>query len=195
MQVAGVRVPVSAVVVLACVACAAPTRPTHWYEAPPRPAVPDSLRWQWALTTPPEPSVADVFVLDGFTTDAALVEDLHRERRRAVCYLPLGEVERGRPDAARFPAELTGGDGLVRWDAPEGQLRERIAPILADRLRLCRDKGFDAAALDLLAGAPRSVVDHLVDQAHRMSLPVGLLDTHHADADLKVPDGPGYRHP
>ncbi|BCJ72788.1 hypothetical protein CS0771_23320 [Catellatospora sp. IY07-71] len=195
MQVAGVRVPVSAVVVLACVACAAPTRPAHWYEAPARPAVPDSLRWQWALTAPPQVTAADVFVLDGFTTDASLVEDLHAERRRAVCYLPLGEVRRGRPDAARFPADLTRPDGLVRWDAPEARLREQVTPILTDRLRLCRDKGFDAAALDLLAGAPRSVVDHLVDQAHDLSLPVGLLDTTHDDADLKVPDGPAYGRP
>lgn len=189
MRVGGVRVPVSAVVVLACVACAAPARPTHWYDAPPRPAVPERLRWQWALASAPDLQAADVFVLDGFTTDAATVEDLHRERRRAVCYLPLGAVERGRPDAARFPAELT-SSGLVRWDAPEAELTSRITPILTDRLRLCRDKNFDAAALDLLAGAPRSVVDHLVAQAHRMSLPVGLVDTDHADADLTVPGQP-----
>ena len=66
MHVAGVRVPVSAVVVLACVACAAPTRPAHWYEAPARPAVPDSLRWQWALSAPPQVTAADVFVLPSY---------------------------------------------------------------------------------------------------------------------------------
>ncbi|WP_196279249.1 endo alpha-1,4 polygalactosaminidase [Catellatospora vulcania] len=190
MRVAGVRVPVSALVVLGCVACATPARPSHWYDAPPPAAVPELLRWQWALAEPPEASAADVFVLDGFTTAASTVEDLHRARRRAVCYLPLASVERDSPDAARFPAELTDEAGRVRWDAPEDELRTRIAPILTDRLRLCRDKGFDAAALDQLAGAPRSVVDQLVTQAHRMSLPVGLLDAVHAHADLTVPDSP-----
>lgn len=190
MRVAGVRVPVSALVVLGCVACAAPARPSHWYDAPPPAAMPERLRWEWSLATPPEPTAADVFVLDGFTTTASTVEDLHRARRRAVCYLPLATVERDRPDAARFPAEMTDPAGRVRWNAPEDELRTRITPILTDRLRLCRDKGFDAAALDQLAGAPRSVVDHLVTHAHRMSLPVGLLDAVHAEADLTVPPSP-----
>ncbi|MFC7244074.1 endo alpha-1,4 polygalactosaminidase [Catellatospora aurea] len=190
MRIAGARVPVSAMVALGCVACATPARPTHWYDAPPPAAVPDRLRWQWSLAAPPQPAAADVFVLDGFTTAAATVEDLHHARRRAVCYLPLAEVERDRPDAARFPAEMTSAAGRVRWDAPEGELRTRITPILTDRLRLCRDKGFDAAVLDQLAGAPHSVVDELITQAHRLSLPVGLLDAEHADADLTVPDSP-----
>ncbi|MEU8079829.1 endo alpha-1,4 polygalactosaminidase [Catellatospora citrea] len=190
MRVAGMRVPVSALVVLGCVACATPARPSHWYDAPPPAALPEQLRWQWSLAAPPQSTAADVYVLDGFTTAASTVEDLHRARRRAVCYLPLAAVEHDRPDAARFPAEMTDQAGRVRWDAPEAELRTRITPILTDRLRLCRDKGFDAAALDQLAGAPRSVVDDLVTQAHRMSLPVGLLDAVHADADLTVPGSP-----
>ncbi|MEV0460907.1 endo alpha-1,4 polygalactosaminidase [Catellatospora methionotrophica] len=185
-----VRLPVSAMVVLGCVACATPARPSHWYDAPPPAAMPERLHWQWSLTAPPRSTAADVYVLDGFTTAASTVEDLHRARRRAVCYLPLAEVERDRPDAARFPAELTDLAGRVRWDSPEAALRTRITPILTDRIRLCRDKGFDAAALDQLDGAPASVVDELVIQAHRLSLPVGLLDAVHPDADLTVPASP-----
>ncbi|GHJ49835.1 hypothetical protein Cs7R123_71770 [Catellatospora sp. TT07R-123] len=183
------KVPVTAVVVLACLACATP--PRTWYEPPPPPPVdPERLHWQWSLDRPdPDPGAADVFVLDGFTTDAATVQDLHRRRRHAVCYLALGTVG-GQPDAARFPRSLRAADHGIRWDAPARALRDTVAPILADRLRVCRDKGFDAAALDRLAAAPEDVLVRVLDAARELRLPVGLVDRSDARADLRLPPSP-----
>ncbi|MDI1459502.1 endo alpha-1,4 polygalactosaminidase [Catellatospora sp. KI3] len=185
------RVPATAAVVLACLACAAPPRATDWYDPPPPPPTdPDRLHWVWSLDRPdPDPDAADVFVLDGFTTDAAAVQDLHRRRRHVVCYLELGAVG-GQPDAGRFPHGLT-ADRLIRWDAPARALRDTVAPILADRLRVCRDKGFDAAALDRLAGAPDDVLVRVLDAARELRLPVGLVDRPDARADLRLPPSRG----
>lgn len=186
------RVSVALLALLCCVACTAPAPPLRWYEATPTPVEP-RLRWQWALEQTPDTAAADVFVLDAFTTDAATVDDLHRARRRAVCYLELGVIDPRRPDAGRFPRNLTGPPekagprrspqrNTIRWTDPQ-----RITPILTDRLRMCRDKGFDGAALDRLASAPDAVIDGLLTHAHQLRLPVGLLDSARPGALLSVP--------
>ena len=82
----------------------------------------------------------DVIVRDPLTTTSAEVDDLHRESKRVVCR--LGPIQPSDPDSAR--------------PSPEA---------MSDRLKLCRDKRFDAVAFT----AP---TDLLVREAASLKLPV-----------------------
>ncbi|HWB35041.1 MAG TPA: endo alpha-1,4 polygalactosaminidase [Rugosimonospora sp.] len=106
--------------------------------------------WQIQLTGAPDLGVdALVYDLDPYTTAAGTVDRLHRAGRRAICHLAVGVSEAGRPDAGRFPPEVLGAptaDGRGAW--LDVRRLDVLTPILADRLRLCRDKGFDAVDAD-----------------------------------------------
>lgn len=112
------------------------------------------LTWQWQLSGPLDLSVrADVFELDAFTATAAQVARLHAAGRRVICYVNAGAYEDFRPDARRFPAALIGrsnGWPGERWLDIRGW--DMLRPILADRFRMCRDKGFDAVEADNVDG-------------------------------------------
>jgi hypothetical protein len=104
-----------------------------------------SARPAWYESEPsPSPKALrwnlDVIVGDPLTTTSAEIDDLHRESKRVVCR--LGPIQPSDPDSAR-PAQQA----------------------LSDRLKLCRDKGFDAVAFT----AP---TDSLVREAASLRLPV-----------------------
>ncbi|WP_433391260.1 endo alpha-1,4 polygalactosaminidase [Micromonospora sp. KLBMP9576] len=109
----------------------------------------DRWRWQWQLSGVLDPTVeADVFLLDPVTTTAAQTAELRSRDRRLVCQVPVGSVLPTDPDADRFPAVVRGAAAprpqsrwldVRQWDA--------LRPVLADRFRLCRGKGFGAVAL------------------------------------------------
>ncbi|HEX5596221.1 MAG TPA: endo alpha-1,4 polygalactosaminidase [Micromonosporaceae bacterium] len=113
-----------------------------------------ALTWQVQLTGDLELNVdADVFEFDAFTTPVQAVERLRARGRRLICYLNAGVHEASRPDADRFPPEVIGasaGSSEERWL----DIREwgTLKPILLDRLRLCRGKGFHAVDLDNVDG-------------------------------------------
>lgn len=90
-----------------------------------------------------------VVVLDPFTTAAGEVAALQAMEASVACQLRVDVWEPDLPDAARFPPSAL---GALTGAAPgERRLDPRawpeIAPVLSDRLRLCRDKGFDAVDL------------------------------------------------
>ncbi len=82
----------------------------------------------------------DVWLLDPLTTDSSTVDDLHRAHKHAVCH--LGPIRPTDPDARRPSADA-----------------------LRDRLKLCRDKGFDAVTFD-------SPTPDLQREAAHLNLPV-----------------------
>jgi hypothetical protein len=133
-------------------------RPT----TPPRPVRPagerwlpgPGLAWQWQLSGRLDPTVdVPVYDIDGFDHPASAVADLHRRGRKVICYLSTGAWEDFRPDADRFPKSLLGrGNGWEgeRWlDIRRTDLLE---PLMAERLDMCRDKGFDAVEPDNMDG-------------------------------------------
>jgi hypothetical protein len=145
--------------------------------------------WQYQLQGRVDAtSDAQIYVVDLFDVDAALVDELHRARRNVVCYVNAGAYERWRPDASRFPPDVI-GERLKRWRG-EAWLDIRrldvLEPIMAARLDLCRDKGFDAVDPDNLDGYRQDTGFALTpdDQlrfnrmiarlAHERSLAVGL---------------------
>src|SRR3954447_13318376 len=93
-----------AAIAVAAVAAAAPAGAAKriWRPAP-------HTTWQWQLTGRIDLSVrARMFDIDLFDTPARTVARLHARGGRAVCYLSAGSFERGRPDAAAFPAAVLG---------------------------------------------------------------------------------------
>lgn len=100
-------------------------------------------KWYEASASP-SPKVLrwnlDVIVGDPLTTTSGDVKELHQAAKRVVCR--LGPIQPSDPDSAR--------------PAPEA---------MSDRLKLCRDKGFDAVAFTV-------PTDSLVREAASLSLPV-----------------------
>jgi hypothetical protein len=116
---------------------------------------PTTAAWQWQLQGKIDLSIpARVYEVDGFETPARTVAKLHRQGRKAICYLDIGAWESYRPDADRFPKSVLGevyfGYPDERW--LDIRRIDLLAPILRDRFEICARKGFDAVEPDNLAG-------------------------------------------
>ncbi|MGW7430892.1 endo alpha-1,4 polygalactosaminidase [Streptomyces sp. NPDC054861] len=146
------------------------------------------LAWQWQLSGRLDPSVdVPVYDIDGFDHPAATVADLHARGRKVICYLSTGAWEDFRPDASKFPASLLGeGNGWQgeRW--LDIRRTDLLGPLMAERLDMCRAKGFDAVEPDNMdgyrnrTGFPLTAADQLrynrliAGLAHDRGLSVGL---------------------
>jgi hypothetical protein len=95
-----------------------------------------------------------VYDIDGETTTAAQVRELHRRGRRVICYVNVGAYENFRPDRGRFPAAVLGKplDGWPdeRW--LDIRRLDVLGPIMTARISACRAKGFDAVEPDNVDG-------------------------------------------
>ena len=121
----------------------------------PTPSTPAS--WDWILqsqglpATPPAVAYLDV---DGFDTAASYVALAKSRGIRTICYLDVGSAESNRPDYA----SLSAISGLLGNSYPgfagERYIDIRRYPefiqIMDDRLRMCRDKGFDYVEFDVM---------------------------------------------
>ena len=157
-----------------------------------RPAESPADTWQIQLSGEADLGVdALVYDLDAYTTSEGAVSRLHRAGRRAICHLAVGVSETGRPDAGRIPPALTGlptADGRGYW-LDIRQLDE-LAPVLSDRMRLCRDKGFDAVDADAVDGY-RQQTGFPLTQADQLTFDRRVLALARAlglGAGLRVPD-------
>jgi len=145
--------------------------------------------WQWQLSGRLDLSVrARMFDVDLFDTPAGAVARLHARGRRVVCYLSAGSFERGRPDAASFPAVVLGrpleGYPDERW--LDIRRLDVLGPVMERRLDLCRRKGFDGVEADNVdgytnrSGFPLTGADQLAYNrflaraAHARGLSIGL---------------------
>jgi hypothetical protein len=149
-----------------------------------------SLTWQWHLSEPPVDTLVDaeVFDIDLFDNETSVVEELHRQGRKVICYISVGSREDWRPDADQFPAEVLGND-YDGWPGEKWLDIRRIdllAPIMRARLDLCKEKGFDAVEPDNIeiyendTGFPLTYADQLAyarwlaDEAHSRGLAIGI---------------------
>ncbi|MFD8955035.1 endo alpha-1,4 polygalactosaminidase [Streptomyces xanthophaeus] len=144
--------------------------------------------WQWQLTGKLDTSVdVPVYDVDGFTTTKEQVSALRKAGRRTICYLSTGAWEDFRPDADAFPKDMLGrGNG---WEGERWLDIRRLTelePLMAKRIDMCRDKGFDAVEPDNMdayrntSGFPLTAGDQLAYNrlvaklAHDRGLAVGL---------------------
>ncbi|MCG3042019.1 endo alpha-1,4 polygalactosaminidase [Streptomyces sp. S1A] len=156
-------------------------RHSRWRPAP-------GTTWQWQLQGRIDLDVdAEVFDIDGFENDADTVAALHARGRKVICYLNAGAWEDFRPDRDDYPPQVLGrGNGWPgeRW--VDVRRLDVLRPILAARVDMCAEKGFDAVEPDLLdgyrndTGFPLTARDQLAFNrmvaglAHRRGLSVGL---------------------
>jgi hypothetical protein len=148
------------------------------------------LTWQWQLDGEPiDLSVdAEVFDVDLWATPESTIDTLHAQGRKVICYLSAGSWEPYRPDADRFPAAVVGppvaGWPDERW--LDVRRLDVLEPLMADRLDLCRDKGFDGVEPDWMdnhtqrTGFGITAAEQLrynrllADLAHERGLAIGL---------------------
>ncbi|WP_433531927.1 endo alpha-1,4 polygalactosaminidase [Micromonospora sp. CA-263727] len=120
-----------------------PGAPTSWPAASTR-----YWQWQWQLSGVLDPAVeADVFVLDPITTTAAQTTELRSRDRRLVCQVHVGSVHPEDPDASRYPPSVRGAATDTGRTWLDVRQWDTVRPVLADRFRLCRGKGFGAVVL------------------------------------------------
>jgi hypothetical protein len=157
------------------------------------------LTWQWHLSEPPVDTTVDaqVYDIDLFDNAAAVIQTLHAQGRKVICYISIGSREDWRPDADQFPPEVLGND----YDGWPGEkwldIRQidKLAPIMRARLDLCAAKGFDAVEPDNIqiydndTGFPITYADQLAyarwlaDEAHARGLAIGLKNAPDMVAD------------
>ncbi|MFE0137696.1 endo alpha-1,4 polygalactosaminidase [Streptomyces sp. NPDC059037] len=144
--------------------------------------------WQWQLSGKLDPSVdVPVYDIDGFDHSEATVADLHRRGRKVICYLSTGAWEEFRPDAGKFPEAVIGRSN--GWDGERWldiRRTDVLEPLMAQRIDMCRDKGFDAVEPDnmdgyanrtgfRLTGADQLRYNRLIARlAHERGMAVGL---------------------
>jgi hypothetical protein len=114
------------------------------------------LTWQWQLSVPVDQSVdVDVYDIDMFENDAAVVASLHAAGRKVICYIDVGGWEDYRPDAADFPPSVLGAP-IEGWPSERWlDIRQLdvLRPIMAARFDLCAARGFDGVEPDLMDAA------------------------------------------
>lgn len=124
-----------------------PTTGKRWQ---PRPGV----AWQWQLSGRLDTSIdVPVYDIDGFDHSKATVTALHDKGRKVICYISTGAWEDFRPDAKKFPKSVLGkGNGWngERW--LDIRRTDVLEPLMAARLDMCREKGFDAVEPDNMDG-------------------------------------------
>ena len=170
-----------------------PTSNNDWWH----PSV--GLTWQWHISEPPVDTTVDaeVYDIDLFENDASVIDEIHSQGRKVICYISVGSREDWRPDANQFPEEVLGND-YDGWPGEKWLDIRRIdllAPIMRARLDLCKAKGFDAVEPDNIeiydnnTGFPLTYKDQftyaqwLANEAHSRGLAIGIKNAPDMVAD------------
>jgi hypothetical protein len=171
--------------------------PADWWHPKP------GLTWQWQLSDPPVDTTvdADVYDIDLFDNDSAVVANLHAMGRKVICYISVGSLEDWRSDKDQFPAKVIGKD-YEGWPGEKWlDIRqiEALAPVMRARLDLCKAKGFDAVepdnmeihdndtGFDIRYDDQLKYARWLADEAHARGLAIGMKNA--ADQVNDLVDG------
>jgi hypothetical protein len=150
---------------------------------------PDRLTWDIQLSgialddLPP----VDVVEIDGFDATSDDVATLQAAGITVICYINAGAWEDWRADAAAYPDDIIGAS-YPGWEGErfvDIRRLDLLGPILAARLDLCAEKGFDAVDPDNVdtylaeTGFPLTEADQLAfnrwlaNEAHTRDLAIG----------------------
>jgi endo-alpha-1,4-polygalactosaminidase (GH114 family) len=162
-----------------------------------QPAV--NTTWQWQLDQPIDQSFdVDMYDIDLFDSEASVVDALHAQGHKVVCYVSVGSWEEWRPDQDQFPASIIGKD-YEGWPGEKWldiRQLDLLAPIMRARLDECQAKGFDGIEPDNIdgytndTGFPLTSQDQLnyniwlANEAHARGLSIGLKNDPDQVADL-----------
>jgi hypothetical protein len=111
---------------------------------------PQQLTWYWQLQGAIRMGLpVAAYDVDGFETGSATVAALHAEGKHVICYLDVGTAENFRPDFGEFPKSVLGhSNGWPGEHWLDIRRLEVLEPIMAARVRMCAEKGFDAVEPD-----------------------------------------------
>ncbi|MBI4895458.1 MAG: endo alpha-1,4 polygalactosaminidase [Candidatus Aenigmarchaeota archaeon] len=140
----------------------------------------------------------DVYDLDLYDTNKALVDELHTKGKKVICYINVGAWEDWRSDKDDFPKEVIGNDydGWLGEKWLDIRQVDKLAPIIEKRFDLCKDKGFDGIEPDNINGFENPTGFQLTyedqlrynkwlsEQAHERGLSIGLKNTEQQAKDL-----------
>lgn len=145
------------------------------------------VSWQMQLTTPVDTSVdAQVYEIDAFDNDRAVVEQLHAQGRLVIAYVNAGRVEEFRPDAAAVPPAIVGEAATSQERWLDIRRLDLLGPWIGARLDMIAAKGFDAVdadsvdgfqtttGFDITADDALSYERWLAEEAHRRGLAIAL---------------------
>jgi len=156
--------------------------PSWWRPGP-------GTSWQWQLSGTIDTSIdVRMYDIDLFDTPQTVIDQLHHDGRKVVCYFSAGSYENWRPDKDSYPSEIL-GHNLDSWPGEKWvdiRQLDKLGPILTARFDLAVTKQCDGIEPDNIdgftntTGFPLTANDQLVfnrwlaDQAHRRGLSIGL---------------------
>ncbi|NPA95620.1 MAG: endo alpha-1,4 polygalactosaminidase [Thermodesulfobacteria bacterium] len=144
-----------------------------------------------------EPTGADIYDIDLFDTQKAIIDRLKAQGKRVICYFSAGSAESWRPDYSLFSqGEL--GLSLQGWQGEQWlDIRsQNVRAIMAKRLDLAVEKGCDGVEPDNIdgfsnnTGFPLTYEDQLsynkflAREAHKRGLAIGLKNDLEQARDL-----------
>lgn len=151
--------------------------------------IPLNATWQIQYTGEMDYSLdVDVYNLDLYDTDPAIISQLHERGVFVMCYFSAGSLEDWRPDAEQYPPEVL-GKSMADWEGETWLDIRRIdllKPVMSARLDLAVKKGCDGVDPDNIngyendTGFPLTPTDQaaynifLSTQAHARGLSIGL---------------------
>jgi hypothetical protein len=165
-------------------ACGGGTNPIQkaWY----KPST--QTTWQWQLSGTVNTSyTVDLYDIDLFDSSTTLIETLHTQGKKVICYFSAGSYEEWRSDSGSFPTEVLGKE-LDGW-AGERWLDIRspaLKLIMQARLDLAQTKGCDGVEPDNVDGYTNETGflltedvqltynRFLASEAHNRGLSIGL---------------------
>jgi len=143
--------------------------------------------WQWQLSgTINTDYTTDIYDIDLFDSSMVLIETLHTQGKKVICYFSAGSYESWRSDSSIFPDEIL-GKKMDDWDKKWLDIRNPdLKPIIQARLDLAQAKGCDGVEPDnvdgytnetgfpLTADAQLTYNRFLASEAHSRGLSIGL---------------------
>ena len=140
----------------------------------------------------------DVYNIDLFDTNPAVIAQLHERGVYVMCYFSAGTMEDWRPDANAFPENII-GNPLEDWPGEywlDIRAIDSLKPVIESRLDLAAQKGCDGVDPDNVngfeneTGFPLNYQDqlnfniYLAKTAHAKGLDVGLKNDLSQISDL-----------
>ncbi len=166
-----------------CVACGgSATISESWYTPS------TQTTWQWQLSGMVNTAYpVDLYDIDLFDSNTSLIDTLHTQGKKVICYFSAGSFEDWREDSSRFPAEILGKE-MDGWAGEKWiDIRsDALQPIILARLELAKSKGCDGVEPDNVdgysndTGFPLTASEQLAynrflaTEAHSRGLSVGL---------------------
>ncbi len=143
--------------------------------------------WHWQLSAKVSSSLnVDIYDIDLFDTPKTLIQKLHSQGKKVICYFSAGSFEKWRDDSGKFHSSVL-GKKMDGWDERWLDIRDaNVKAIMRERMQLAKKKGCDGVEPDNVDGYTNDTGFALTAQdqlayntflaqtAHKLGLLVGL---------------------